>query len=147
MQHGEPAARLGRGGLHQQPCGNLILEDRLVLYHTIERGRNTLINSLNEAWMVAIGCCACSQCATCSCSCHNCCNCVVCCTVVVIDVTLKHMLHVVGGYCVSQPRCHVLQLHLIETTGICLVDERLQGRVSFDCRLLPSVEFPHGKDV
>ncbi len=37
------------GGLRQQHCSNLILEDGLVLYHLIERGCDTLINSLNEA--------------------------------------------------------------------------------------------------
>jgi hypothetical protein len=93
----------GSGGLRQLYCGNLILEDRLVLYHTIERGCDTLISSLNEARVDATGCCASSQCAACSYSRHNCRDHVVRCTVIVIDVTLKHMVHVVGGYCYPNP--------------------------------------------
>jgi hypothetical protein len=94
---------LGWGGLHQQHYSNLILEDGLVLYHLIERGRDTLIDCLNEAWVDVTGCCASSQCAACSCSCCDRHHRVVCCTVAVINFTFKHIVHVV--YSVSQPRC------------------------------------------
>ncbi len=138
---------LGWGGLRQQHCGNLILENGLILYHLIACGRDALINSLNEARVYVTGCCASSQCAACSCSRHDHRHRVARCTVVVIDLTFKHMVHVVGGYSVSQPCCRVSQLHQIETAGIRLVDERLQDRVRFDQAVLSSVEFSRRKDV
>ncbi len=40
-----------------------------------------------------------------------------------------------------------MQLHQVEATRICFIDEGLEGRIRLDCHILPHVEFPHGEDL